>query len=192
MRVRRWLPAAVSALVLLMCGWNAFSIWRLNARITAFERALETARAARVAGEAPPVRVGKAAPAAAAPIDVHDPEIQEQIALLVEANEHRKGVEKKERLRESIRELVARYGEEEGLDSRTIDRVLDELDHRSAAFDLIREDVRTGALSGVDARHELDEIRAASDAELERILGKGRFEELTDRLWGDRPGPAGR
>ena len=34
----RWLPAAISALALLMGCWNAFAMWRLGGRLTAFER----------------------------------------------------------------------------------------------------------------------------------------------------------
>ena len=75
-----------------------------------------------------------------------------------------------------------RFGEEEGLDERTMSRVVDELASRAEAMALTREDVRLGAITAAEGRDELEGLRAASDAELVRILGERRFRELSERL----------
>jgi hypothetical protein len=137
----RWLPTVVATLALLAGLWNAVGLWRLNARLTAFERAVETARSSRAAATAP-------GPAGGGP----------------------------------MREALARFAEDEGIDQRTMDRVLAELEERYDGMAVTREDLRAGVIGPAAARQEIEELRAASDEALVRILGERRFEELMGRL----------
>lgn len=183
--VSRWLPTVLAALAVALGGWNAWQVRRVEARIAALEQVPAAAAAAPPRGllaEGRPHRPGP--PDGKAPPQLDDPEVRERFLAALD--------ERTERFRETVRDEVARFGDEEGLDADTVDAVLAELDRRSIETDAIRADLKAQTIDRNEARDEIEDLRAESDAVLEDMLGPERFSRLADRLFGDRGAAAPR
>jgi hypothetical protein len=210
--MERWLPTGLAALALLVGAWNAWSLSSLSARIDAAGPAVTDVASASSSGEdsggkpsrwsaSRKPRYEGALPERYAPrpteggggaVTADDPEFREKVASVMEAEEERRDAERRERFEESMRTEVQAFADEEGLDEATTTALLAQMAERSKAFRAVRDDVRDGTISWSDARAEMEELRAANDAELEKLIGPERAERLEERLWGDRGGWGGR
>ncbi|MEQ1503358.1 MAG: hypothetical protein ABMB14_14060 [Myxococcota bacterium] len=194
----RGLPIALALVALALTGWNSLRIAAIDRRITALEHAPSKGPpagkplAAAAAAKAGPKAGPKAAAAARTRLPpgerptaerLADPVLQQRVAALLEAEDERRTGDK---LLDSMRAQFDAFVADERLDPATEADVLVELESRSDAFRAIRQDVKDGAITLLDARDELAELKLTSDGELERILGHDRFLRLDDRLWGER------
>lgn len=182
----------IGVLALAIGAWNAWTLSSLQ------ERSSERAGAdggAPAAFTARP-RAGGPPMAAAAQVEgggggevalnLDDPVVRERLAEAMDVREEQRDAERSQRFRESMHAELEAFASEEGLDAATVAAVGAEIDRRSESFRAVRQDVRDGVISWLDARKDLDELRAASDEALTKLLGPERFERLDARLWGER------
>lgn len=130
-----------------------------------------------------------------AALNLQDPQVREQVASLLEEVEEQRRTERDQersaRFKESMHQELSEFSEEVGLADGVRTQVQTELDRRSEAWNAVREDVRSGNMSWIDARREMEALREDSDATLTELLGEEDFQSLDERLWGDqsRRGP---
>lgn len=128
-------------------------------------------------------------------LNLEDPKVREQVASLLEEVEEQRREERDQertaRFKESMEQELADFSEEIGLEEGVRAKVQSELDRRSAAWNTVRQDVRSGNMSHIDARREMEALREDSNAALTELLGEEDFQSLDERLWGDqgRRGP---
>lgn len=126
---------------------------------------------------------------------IDDPVVKDRLLSALEASQQQREQEA-ERLRDTIRDEVDAFAQEEGLDDATLDALLNELDQRSIAFADTRADVKDGVLTWQEAKVQLESLRKESDDAVAQILGPARYQRLNQRLFGGRagagPGPAPR
>ncbi len=128
-----------------------------------------------------------------AALDMADPEVQAGIAAVVEQEEARRDEERSERFRASVLDEVSAFFDEEGLDDATRQQVEAEYLRRMDAFRAMRDDVRSGAISWIEARKQMDAARESSEATLAALLGEAKAEALDERIFGGmRGGPSPR
>ncbi len=126
-------------------------------------------------------------------LDMADPEVQAGIAAVVEQEEARRDEERSERFRASVLDELSAFFEEEGLDDATRQQVEAEYLRRMDAFRAMRDDVRSGAISWIEARKQMDAARQSSEATLAALLGEAKAEALDERIFGGmRGGPSPR
>lgn len=202
------LALGLSAASLLLGGFNAWQLANLGdgVRERGGRASVEggTARSAAGSGEdeaaAGAQREGgwlgalsgasTSSPSPGAPLDLEDPSVQAGIAAVVEQEEARRDEERSERFRASVLDELAAFAEEEQLDDATRQQVEAEFLRRMEAFRVMREDVRSGAISWIEARKQMEAAREASEATLAGLLGQERAEALDERIFGGmRGGP---
>ncbi|MFM2162246.1 MAG: hypothetical protein RLZZ383_1758 [Pseudomonadota bacterium] len=131
--------------------------------------------------------------ASTAALDLDDPTVQAGIAAVVEQEEARREEERSERFRAGVLDELSAFFEEESLDEATRQHVEAEFLRRMDAFRVMREEVRSGAISWMDARRQMDAARERSEAVLVGLLGETRAGALDERIFGAmRGGPPGR
>ncbi|MBX2800563.1 MAG: hypothetical protein KTR31_22985 [Myxococcales bacterium] len=188
------------AIVALLLGmWNVLALNRIQVRLDGLEAAgppaatvaprrddgaprtadvRERAQAIRAAAEEAEIDLREA--------DLKDPEVRGRIVDVMRAEADRQSADRQERFRESLTAELEVFAAEHDLDEGTVGRVLGELQRRSDAFADVRQDVRDGHISFIDARRELESLRGESDVTLRGLLGDERFEQLDAQLWGQR------
>jgi hypothetical protein len=122
-------------------------------------------------------------------MDLENPDVQERIASIVEADqEERREADRdrrSEQFRESMNREIEAFVEENEFDDATRDDLLAQMEVRSDNWRAVRKDVQDGAISWFDARKEFQAVREESDAAMTEIIGEDMVEALNTRLWGD-------
>jgi hypothetical protein len=200
------LALAISGLALLLVTWNTITLSSMQQQLDAMSaRATERPSPPMAAERGPPDRSARpwerrtarsSAPRGelnrdeGEPIDLDAPEVREQIAEVVAAEQQRREEEaenrRSERFLESMSTRVDDFVAAEGLSDDVRSQVMGELRYRHEAFMATRQDVQEGALSWMEARGEFQQLRETSDAKLEELLGADLATRLDEALWGDR------
>ena len=206
------IPAALAAFALLLVGWNTMTLSDINARLSVLESAPKMASLPSVRGPAAASSRGgpmdynsrmadqndmSAAVAQALEaegitpeaIDLENPEVQERIASIVEADQEERRTADRERRSEQFRESMNReiqaFADENDFDESTKEQLFAEMEVRSDNWRAVRKEVQDGAISWFDARKEFQAVREESDAALGEIIGEDMVEALNTRLWGE-------
>ena len=206
------IPTAVAALALLLVGWNTATLSDINARLSVLESTPKMAGMPVARGSAGPAgRMGggdynsrmadqNAMSAAVVEaleaeginpqaMDLENPDVQERIASIVEADQEQRREADRERRSEQFRESMNReieaFAEENDFDASTKEALFAEMEVRSDNWRAVRKDVQDGAISWFDARKEFQAVREESDAAMTEIIGEEMVEALNTRLWGD-------
>lgn len=197
---------------LLSAALTVFNTWQLATRPVGASQADPAGRGVRgdrasestagTQGEGDRSWLGASGTAATSPeatrgpdagLDMADPAVQAGIAAVVEQEEARRDEERSERFRASVLDELSAFFEEEGLDDATRQQVEAEYLRRMDAFRAMRDDVRSGAISWIEARKQMDAARESSEATLAALLGEAKAEALEERIFGGmRGGPSPR
>ena len=163
----------------------------LQRRVGALEAELATLPAA---GLAPVVRAGAARPSEDAAREerreAFDKVLRERIEAVLADSERRREDDRGARFQEVLDTQIEDWATAEHVDEATVATVKEELNRRAELFRALRQEVRDGSLSLLEARDEIEASRAASDAVLQRALGPQRFTSLEDEVL-SRMGPPG-
>ena len=122
-------------------------------------------------------------------IDLTNPEVQEQIARIAESNAQRKEEERRKSKREaynnSIKYELEKFSNEKGYDSETTQSIETILNDVSSEWRAVREQVRDGEISWIDARTEFKAIGEEAQEKATELISEEDYTELRSRLWGD-------
>lgn len=122
-------------------------------------------------------------------IDLTDPEIQKTIAQIAETNAKRKEEElrqsKMEAYKTSIQFELENFSNEKGYDMETIQNIGTILDDSSDEWRAVRDQVREGEISWIDARTEFKSIGDETKDKITEQISDEDYNELRSRLWGD-------
>lgn len=122
-------------------------------------------------------------------IDLTDPEIQETIAKIAETNAKRKEEERRqskmEAYKTSIKYELENFSNEKGYDTETVQSIGTILDDSSDEWRAVREQVREGEISWIDARTEFKAIGDETKDKITEYISEEDYTELRSRLWGD-------
>ena len=206
------IPTAVAAFALLLVGWNTMTLSDINARLSVLESTPQMASMPTARGTGgPPSRMGmggynsrmadqndmSAAVVEALEaeginpkaMDLENPDVQERIASIVEADQEERREADRERRSEQFRESMNReieaFAEENNFDESTKEALFAEMAVRSDNWRAVRQEVQDGAISWFDARKEFQAVREESDAAMTEIIGEEMVESLNTRLWGN-------
>ena len=122
-------------------------------------------------------------------LDLTDPEIQQTIAKIAETNAKRKEEERRqskmEAYKTSIKYELENFSDEKGYDSETVQGLGSILDNSSDEWRAVREQVREGDISWIDARTEFKSIGEETEQKVTEFISEEDYKELQGRLWGD-------
>ena len=122
-------------------------------------------------------------------IDLSDPEIQETIAKIAESNAQKKEKERRESKMEayktSVKYELESFAEEKDYDPETVESIGSILDNSSDEWRAVREQVREGEISWIDARTEFKAIGEDTEQKVTEFISEEDYKELQGRLWGD-------
>ena len=122
-------------------------------------------------------------------IDLTDPEIQETIAKIAESNAKKKEEERRkskmEAYKTSLKFELESFSEEKGYDTETVQSIETILDDSTAEWRAVREQVREGEISWIDARTEFKAIGQETEQKVTEFITAEDYKELQSRLWGD-------
>ena len=122
-------------------------------------------------------------------IDLMDPEIQETIAKIAESNAQKKEEERRkskmEAYKTSIKFELENFAEEKQYDTETTQSIETILDDSTAEWRAVREQVREGEISWIDARTEFKAIGEETEGKVTEFISAEDYKELRSRLWGD-------
>lgn len=122
-------------------------------------------------------------------IDLTDPEIQETIAKIAETNAKRKEEERRqskmEAYKTSIKYELENFATEKDYDTDTVQNIGTILDDSSDEWRAVREQVREGDISWIDARTEFKAIGEETKDKITEYISEEDYTELRSRLWGD-------
>ncbi len=183
-----WLLVAGLAVVVAV---DTVLLRGLQRRVGALEAELATLPSA---GLAPVVRTGAARPSEDAAREerreAFDKALRERIEAVLADSERRREDDRGARFQEVLDTQIEDWATAEHVDEATVATVKEELNRRAELFRALRQEVRDGSLSFVEARDEIEASRAESDAVLQRALGAQRFTSLEDEVL-SRMGPPG-
>ena len=122
-------------------------------------------------------------------LDLTDPEIQETIAKIAESNAQKKEKERRESKMEayktSVKYELESFAEEKDYDPETVQNLASILDNSSDEWRAVREQVREGEISWIDARTEFKSIGEETEQKVTEFISEEDYKELQGRLWGD-------
>ena len=122
-------------------------------------------------------------------LDLTDPEIQETIAKIAETNTKRKEEERRqskmEAYKTSVKYELESFAEEKDYDPETVQNLESILDNSSDEWRAVREQVREGEISWIDARTEFKSIGEETEQKVTEFISEEDYKELQGRLWGD-------
>lgn len=210
--MREWLPVisvGVGIAAILLGLWNSFALADLTGKVTALQQMRASAPLARNESEARPTARPRASAASLqsarslgrldeghrAQSDefegMDSPEAQARIESAVSAVEEKRDKERGERFVSAMRAEVEAFVEEEGISAPMAEKMFTVLERRTNTFRETKDAVRSGEMTLLEAKDELDSVRSETEAELDKLLGADRADRLDERLWADRrpPGP---
>ena len=121
-------------------------------------------------------------------IDLSDPSIREAIAKIaqddVQKKEQQRRKSKMEAYKTSIQHELEKFSSEKGYDVDTTQKVEVILDESSSEWVAIRQQVREGEISWLDARTEFKAIGDDTESKVTEIISEEDYKELRSRLWG--------
>ncbi len=197
-----------------MGTWNAWTLHQLSKRLDAMEQGSDVVIAKKAAqtqstsdpyqparkkiGDATTISSSVPAPktpqetvmeSARTKLDLSDPDIQEAIAQIAENNaqqkEERRRRSKMEAYKTSMKHELERFSTEKEYDSDTVQSIESILNESTAEWRAVREQVREGEISWMDARTELKAIGEDTEAKVTEFISAEDYKELRSRLWGD-------
>ena len=122
-------------------------------------------------------------------IDLMDPEVQEAIAQIAENNAQKKEEQRRQSKMEaynsSIKYELEKFSKEKEYDSETVQGIETALNESSAEWSAVREQVREGEISWIDARTEFKAIGEETKEKVTELISEEDYTELSSRLWGD-------
>ena len=122
-------------------------------------------------------------------LDLTDPEIQETIAKIAESNAQKKEEErqksKMEAYKTSIKYELEKFSNEKEYDTDTVQNIEAILDDSTTEWRAVREQVREGEISWIDARTEFKAIGEETEEKVTEFISEDDYTELRSRLWGD-------
>ena len=122
-------------------------------------------------------------------IDLMDPEIQEKIAKIAERNAEKKEEERKkskmEAYKTSMKYELEKFANEKEYDTDTVQSIEAILDDSTVEWRAVREQVREGDISWIDARTEFKAIGEETKEKVTEFISEEDYKELRSRLWGD-------
>ena len=122
-------------------------------------------------------------------IDLMDPEVQEAIAQIAENNAQKKEEQRRQSKMEaynsSIKYELEKFSKEKEYDSETVQGIETALNESSAEWRAVREQVREGEISWIDARTEFKAIGEETKEKVTELISEEDYTELSSRLWGD-------
>lgn len=132
---------------------------------------------------------GQVSDSTQASIDLTDPEIQKTIAKIAESNAKKKEEERRkskmEAYKTSIKYELESFSEEKGYDTETVQSIETILDDSTVEWRAVREQVREGEISWIDARTEFKAIGEETEQKVTEYISEEDYKELQSRLWGD-------
>jgi hypothetical protein len=121
--------------------------------------------------------------------DLMDPEIQEKIAKIAESNAQKKEEQrqksKMEAYKTSMKYELEKFSTEKEYDTDTVQNIETILDDSTAEWRSVREQVREGEISWIDARTEFKAIGEETEERVTEFISEEDYKELRSRLWGD-------
>jgi len=121
-------------------------------------------------------------------IDLSDPNIREAIAKIAQDDAQRKETQRRkskmEAYKTSIQHELEKFSTEKGYDEDTTKKVEAILDERTNEWVAIRQQVREGEISWLDARTEFKAIGDETQSQVTEIISEEDYKELRSRLWG--------
>ena len=122
-------------------------------------------------------------------IDLTDPEIQETIAKIAESNAQKKEEQrqksKMQAYKSSIKYELEQFSNEKEYDADTVQNIEAILDDSTVEWRAVREQVREGEISWIDARTEFKAIGEETEEKVTEFISEEDYTELRSRLWGD-------
>lgn len=122
-------------------------------------------------------------------LDLTDPEIQEKIARIAESNAQKKEEQRRKSKREaysnSIKYELEKFSNEKEYDAETAQSIETILNDSTAEWRAVREQVRDGEISWIDARTEFRAIGEDTKEKATEYISEEDYKELRSRLWGD-------
>ena len=195
--------------------WNTWTLYQVNQRLEVIEEmstskskvasvksfdktnAVSTYRQQNVDDDVPKKKRYKSSYTTAAiddsnsvqSIDLSDPEIQKTIAKIAESNAQKKEQERRqskmEAYRNSVKYELESFAEEKDYDPETVQNLETILDNSSDEWRAVREQVREGEISWIDARTEFKAIGEDTEQKVTEFISEEDYKELQGRLWGD-------
>lgn len=124
-----------------------------------------------------------------ASIDLTDPDLQEAIAQIAESNAQKKEEQRRrskmEAYKTSLRHELEQFSAEKEYESDTVKSIESILDESTAEWTAVRQQVREGEISWMDARTEFKAIGDETEAKVTEFISSEDYTELRSRLWGD-------
>jgi len=121
--------------------------------------------------------------------DLMDPEIQEKIAKIAESNAQKKEEQRKkskmEAYKTSMKYELEKFSNEKEYDTDTVQNIETILDNSTEEWREVREQVREGDISWIDARTEFKAIGEETEEKVTEFISEEDYKELRSRLWGD-------
>ena len=122
-------------------------------------------------------------------IDLSDPDIQEAIANIAENNAQKKEEQRRkskmDAYKTSLQHELETFSNEKEYDSNIVQSIESILDESTAEWTAIREQVRDGEISWMDARTEFTAIGEETETKVTEFISAEDYKELRSRLWGD-------
>ena len=122
-------------------------------------------------------------------IDLSDPDIQEAIAKIAENNAQKKEQQRRQSKMEaykvSLKHELEKFSKEKEYDSDTVQSIESILDESATEWRAVREQVREGEISWMDARTEFKAIGDETESKVTEFISSEDYKELRSRLWGD-------
>ena len=122
-------------------------------------------------------------------IDLSDPKIQETIARIAESNAQKKEEQRRqskmEAYKTSMKFELDNFANEKEYDQETVDNIQRILDNSTNEWRAVREQVRDGEISWIDARTEFKAIGEETEEKISEFISDEDYKELQSRLWGD-------
>ena len=122
-------------------------------------------------------------------INLMDPQVQEAIAKIAASDaqkkeEHRRK-SKMEAYNTSVKYELEKFSSEKEYDTETAQNIEAVLNESTAEWRAVREQVREGEISWIDARTEFKAIGEETEDRVTEFISEEDYKELRSRLWGD-------
>jgi len=137
---------------------------------------------------APAASPQQEASSAEAAIDLSNPDIREAIAKIAQDNAQQKETQRRkskmEAYKTSLQHELEKFSLEKEYDPDTVERIEAILDESTNEWTAIRQQVREGEISWLDARTEFKAIGDETESKATEHISEEDYKELRSRLWG--------
>jgi|GEM_PF-5903117 len=121
-------------------------------------------------------------------IDLSNPDVREAIAKIAQDNAQKKEEQRRkskmEAYKTSIQHELEKFSMEKGYDAEITQKVQGILDESTSEWTAIRQQVREGEISWLDARTEFKAIGEETQSKATEFISEEDYKELRSRLWG--------